>query len=161
MYKRQVCTYAVIGITLRSSCEIAAVNKVKAVNVSVVFGCVFITDCNKRIVERTATAVTTVYALIAAHNRLSCNMPLPRPRTVKVEYFPLGTAEEIHRRAHCRIKEQLLSPVYDFCTASDSIQILKYRIGKKNVYILIGIFEMYRNGLDLIPLLAIGGGKPL
>ena len=126
-----------------------------------IFGCVFIAQGNKRVVERAAAAVTAVYALIAAYNRLSSNVPLPCPRTVKVEYFPFGTAVKIHRRAHCGIKEQFLSSVYNLYTAGNRIQILKYRIRKEYIYILIGIFKTDNKRLNLISCLTVGRRKTL
>ena len=72
-----VGSHAVIGIAFRSRGEITAVNQVKAVNIAVIFGCVFIANGNKRVMKGTAAAVTAVYTLITGNYRLSCNMPLP------------------------------------------------------------------------------------
>ena len=152
---------AVICVFPRSRCKVTAVNKVEAVDIAVVFGCIFIAKSNKRIVHRTAAAVAAVYSLITVNNGLSCNVPFPCPSTVKVEYFLLGTAVKIYRRTHCRVKEHSLSPVHNPCTAGYSVQILKYRIGKENIYILVGIFKLYYKGIYLIPLLAVGSGKTL
>ena len=152
---------AVICVFLRSRSKVTAVNKVEAVNATVIFGCVFIAKSNKRIVHRTAATVAAVYSLITVNNSLSCNVPFPCPSTVKVEYFLLGTAVKIHRRTHCRVKEHSLSPIYNPCTAGYSVQILKYRIGKENIYILQSIFKVDCKGLNIIAILAVGSGKTL